>query len=123
MDKSDRSPHEPTGVSIQSETGPILISERVIRKPMLPLLKAGELKQAIWECLMFTLRDIAAMVDSAAASQCLAKKDDPYLIGYFIGNEPPWPGRETELAQVILDGKDTPMKTALKKYLSAGDYT
>ena len=63
----------------------------------------------------------AAMVDSAAAFQCIPEKEDPYLIGYFIGNEPPWPGRETELAQVILDGSETPMQTALKKFLSAGD--
>jgi hypothetical protein len=62
-----------------------------------------------------------AMVDSAAALQCLPGKDDPYLIGYFIGNEPPWPGRETELAQVILEGKETPIKAALKKFLSGGD--
>jgi hypothetical protein len=63
----------------------------------------------------------AAMVDSAAAQQCIPGKDDPYLIGYFIGNEPPWPGRETELAEVILDGEKTPLQDALKKYLSAGD--
>ncbi|MBK8883391.1 MAG: hypothetical protein IPN67_13685 [Bacteroidales bacterium] len=62
-----------------------------------------------------------AMVDSAAALQCRPKKDDPYLIGYFIGNELPWPGRETELAQVILDGDETPIKKALKEYLSDGD--
>ena len=62
-----------------------------------------------------------AMVDSAAALQCSPKKDDPYLIGYFIGNELPWPGRETELANVILEGNETPMQTALKKYLSDGD--
>jgi hypothetical protein len=63
----------------------------------------------------------AAMVDSAAAAQCTPKKNDPFLIGYFIGNEPPWPGRETELAEVILNGKETPMQTALKKYLAGGD--
>ena len=62
-----------------------------------------------------------AMVDSAASFQCAPKKDDPYLIGYFIGNEPPWPGRETDLAEVILNGKETAMKAALKKYLSDGD--
>ena len=50
-----------------------------------------------------------AMVDSAASFQCAPKKDDPYLIGYFIGNEPPWPGRETDLAEVILNGKETAM--------------
>ena len=63
----------------------------------------------------------AAMVDDAAAKQCGPKKNDPYLLGYFIGNEPPWPGRETELVDVILEGKETPMQDTLKKYLSMGD--
>jgi hypothetical protein len=63
----------------------------------------------------------AAQVDSAAAQQCVPMKDDPYLIGYFIGNEPPWPGRESEFADVILEGKESPMQAELKKYLSGGD--
>lgn len=63
----------------------------------------------------------AAMVDSAASEQCSPKKNDAYLIGYFIGNEPPWPGREQELAELILDGKSSAMQIALKQYLSAGD--
>ena len=65
--------------------------------------------------------DYAANVDAAAARQCTARKDDPYLLGYFIGNEPAWPGRETELANVILTGGDTPMQAAFKKYLSDND--
>ena len=63
----------------------------------------------------------AAMVDSAAALQCIPKKDDPYLLGYFIGNEPPWPGRESDLADVILEGEATPMQNTLRQYLSGGD--
>ena len=59
-----------------------------------------------------------ALVDSAARIQCLPLKNDPYLLGYFVGNEPPWPGREQELAKVILEGKDAPMKVALQKYLA-----
>ena len=65
--------------------------------------------------------DYAATVDAAAARQCAPLKDDPYLLGYFVGNEPPWPGREMDLVNVILEGDDTPMKTALKKYLADGD--
>ncbi len=60
-------------------------------------------------------------VDKAAARQCLPLKDDPWLLGYFIGNEQPWPDREQELINVILEGEDTPMKAALKNYLVAGD--
>jgi hypothetical protein len=62
-----------------------------------------------------------AGVDAAAARQCGTRKNDPYLLGYFIGNEPPWPGRELELANVILTGNETPMEIAMKKYLEKGD--
>jgi hypothetical protein len=65
--------------------------------------------------------DYAANVDAAAARQCAPLKNDPYLLGYFVGNEPPWPGRELELVNVILEGDETPMQSALKKYLAAGD--
>ncbi len=65
--------------------------------------------------------DYAARVDEAAARQCAPLKKDKYLLGYFIGNEQPWPGREQELANVILSGDDIPMKAALKKYLADGD--
>ena len=26
------------------------------------------------------------------------------MLGYFIGNEPPWPGRESQLVDAILAG-------------------
>jgi hypothetical protein len=65
--------------------------------------------------------DYAEKVNEAAARQCEPLKNDPYLIGYFVGNEPPWPGREMELVNVILEGDETPMKAALLKYLADGD--
>lgn len=65
--------------------------------------------------------DYSEMVDAAAARQCAPLKNDPYLLGYFIGNEPPWPGREQEFVRTVLEGNDTPMKAALVKYLSEGD--
>ncbi len=63
----------------------------------------------------------AAEVDAAAKNQCLPLKDDPFLLGYFVGNEPPWPGREMDLIDAIMNGKDTPIKSALKDYLSESD--
>lgn len=63
----------------------------------------------------------AAMVNEAAARQCAPRKNDRYLLGYFIGNEPAWPNRELELVNVILSGEATPMQVALKKYLEPGD--
>lgn len=65
--------------------------------------------------------DYVANVDAAAARQCAPRKDDPYLLGYFIGNEPPWPNRESELVNSILNGEATQMQTELKKYLTKED--
>jgi hypothetical protein len=65
--------------------------------------------------------DYAANVDAAAKRQCATRKDDPWLLGYFIGNEQPWPGREMDLTNTILAGKETPMQTELKKFLASGD--
>jgi hypothetical protein len=60
-------------------------------------------------------------VDKSAETQCAPRKDDPYLLGYFIGNEPPWPGRERDLVDAVLAGKDAPIQRELKKFLEQGD--
>ena len=46
--------------------------------------------------------DFAQRVDEVAASQLEPRKNDPFMLGYFIGNEPPWPGRESLLCDAIL---------------------
>jgi hypothetical protein len=63
----------------------------------------------------------AETVDRASAQQCDARKDDPFLLGYFVGNEPPWPGREPVAAEAILAGPATATQAALKKFLAEGD--
>lgn len=60
-------------------------------------------------------------VERAAAQQCDARKDDPNVLGYFLGNEPPWPGREAVAADAILAGPETPLRKALNAYLAQGD--
>ncbi len=60
-------------------------------------------------------------IDEAARVQCAAHKDDPLVIGYFIGNEPPWGDRESEVVDLILAGPDTATKARLKEFLAAGD--
>ena len=65
--------------------------------------------------------EFARSADSSAASQMAALKDDSYLLGYFIGNEPAWPGRESELADMILKGKETETQRKLKAFLAGGD--
>jgi hypothetical protein len=63
----------------------------------------------------------AETVDRAAAQQCDSRKEDPFLLGYFVGNEPPWPGREAVAADAILAGPTTATQAALKKFLADGD--
>jgi len=60
-------------------------------------------------------------VDEAARRQCAPRKDDPWLLGYFIANEPAWPGREPLVADLILKGADTATKRELQAFLAKGD--
>lgn len=59
--------------------------------------------------------------DEAAQRQCASLKDDPWLLGYFIGNEPAWPDRESEVVDMFLNGPDTATKARLKAFLAEGD--
>jgi len=59
--------------------------------------------------------------DSALQAFVLQYKDNPWLIGYFTGNEPAWLGQEDRLCGLILDGDDRPIKTALANFLKDGD--
>lgn len=59
--------------------------------------------------------------DREAAAQCGPRKNDPWLLGYFVGNEPPWPGRESLVVDVILDGKPSAIQREAKAFLAAGD--
>ena len=65
--------------------------------------------------------DFARRADEAAQRQCAECKDDPWLLGYFIGNEPPWPDRESEVVDMFLSGPDTATKTKLQAFLAEGD--
>jgi hypothetical protein len=59
--------------------------------------------------------------DNAAAAQCAPRKNDPWLLGYFVANEPPWPGREELMVSAILEGPDTATRREAVKFLAAGD--
>lgn len=65
--------------------------------------------------------EFARVLDQNAAQQCAPHKDDPYLIGYFIGNEPPWPKRESELVDMFLQGPPTATKREVQAYLEVSD--
>jgi len=58
---------------------------------------------------------------AAAQRQCAARANDPLVLGYFVGNEPPWNERESELCGLILTGPETATKAALKDFLALVD--
>ncbi|MDR0394873.1 MAG: hypothetical protein LBH77_06915 [Tannerella sp.] len=59
----------------------------------------------------------ASDIDTAIGKMAQSYKDNPWLLGYFVGNEQPWPGQETLLCDRILSGSDTPMKKELSAWL------
>jgi hypothetical protein len=65
--------------------------------------------------------DFARRAEEVAANQLAAYRDDPYMLGIFIGNEPPWPGRESQLCDAILGGQSSEIQSRLKAHLAAGD--
>lgn len=65
--------------------------------------------------------DFPQRVETAAKNQLAARADDPWMLGYFIGNEPPWPHRESQLVDLILAGPATALRQRLDTHLAAGD--
>jgi hypothetical protein len=63
----------------------------------------------------------APAAEAAIRDFVTPQKDNPWLTGYFLGNEPAWIGQEERLCGMILDGADRPVRAELVKYLSAGD--
>lgn len=63
----------------------------------------------------------AARVDREAAQQLAPHRDNPWMIGFFIGHEPPWPGRESELVDLVLAGPASELQKRFKAGLARGD--
>lgn len=66
--------------------------------------------------------DFENTIENVVKENVSPYKDNPWLIGYFSGNEPSWLGQESRLCDLILDVKDDkPIKVALTNYLAEGD--
>lgn len=63
----------------------------------------------------------ARRVDTDAAQQLAPRRDDPWMIGFFIGNEPPWPGRESQLVDLVLAGPASSLQQRFRAELAKGD--
>lgn len=63
----------------------------------------------------------AERMDSTMKTLLPQNMDNPWIIGYFVGNEPAWIKSEVRLCDMILAGRDRPIKTELQKFLKDGD--
>ena len=61
------------------------------------------------------------MIDNAIRSTVEPYRDNPWLLGYFTYNEPSFTGREQRLCDLILQGKERPIKIALQEHLENED--
>jgi len=62
-----------------------------------------------------------AFISETAERQLAPRKNDPYMLGYFIGNEPPWPGRESDFVDTCLAAEPSAMQAHFKAELAKGD--
>jgi hypothetical protein len=98
---------------------PAAITKDGARKPYTIMLR-GQTGPSVMGMPDVYSPDFEQRVDQVA-QRCDALKDDPYLLGYFVGNEPPWPTRETMLCDALLAGPDSAIKSRLTEFLQAGD--
>jgi hypothetical protein len=76
---------------------------------------------------LFGLADVYApdfekAIDDAVRQSTERFRGNPWLIGYFTGNEPAWQGLEQRVINIILDESDErPIKKELLKHLAQGD--
>jgi hypothetical protein len=63
----------------------------------------------------------AKEADERARRQCAPRRDDPWLLGYFLANEPPFTQKELQTVELILAGPATATRAALETWLAAGD--
>jgi hypothetical protein len=91
------------------------------RIPYAQMLRGWQTGQSIMGMPDVYAEGFATRVDESARTQLGPRKDDPWMLGYFIGNEPPWPNREGQLVDLILSGPESAIQGRLKNHLAQGD--
>jgi hypothetical protein len=93
-------------------------------EPQVPyalMLRSWQMGRAIMGMPDVYADDFSRRAEDNAREQLAPYRGDPLMLGIFIGNEPPWPGRESELCQAILAGPDGEMARRLKAHLATSD--
>jgi len=84
-------------------------------------IRVGQLGPSVMGMPDVYADNFEAQVNTAIERSVTPSKDDPWLLGYFIGNEPPWPSRESEFVDYVLNGQASEMQTRFKAALAKGD--
>lgn len=84
---------------------------------VLPLGGLGLSNELMGLCDIYS-PDYLSNMEQALRQQVSPLRNNPWLIGYFIGNEPAWLNQEDRLCSVILNGPERPIKIKLTEYLS-----
>ena len=74
-----------------------------------------------WGCPMCIPKPSPGSWTPRPRSNSVPRKSDPWMIGYFIGNEPPWPARESQLVDLVLAGPASSIQQRFKSELAKGD--
>jgi hypothetical protein len=98
-----------------------LLDKTPLNKPYVIFLRGFQAGPLIMGLPDVYAADFAPQIETEAARQLAPHKDDPCLLGYFIGNEPPWPGRESQFVDLVLQGETSPMQKHFKDELEKGD--
>lgn len=62
--------------------------------------------------------DFKEKLDESMKNSVGKYKDNPWVIGFFVGNEPAWISNEERVCAIILDGADCPIKDELEKHIA-----
>jgi hypothetical protein len=92
------------------------------QKPFMLQLRGLQIGESIMGLTDVYDANFQTYVEKAIQEYVTPYKENPWLIGYFTGNEPSWLGQESRLCDLILAvPEDKPIKVALSNYLAQGD--
>jgi hypothetical protein len=98
-----------------------LLDKTPLNKPYVIFLRGFQAGNLIMGLPDVYAGDFQQRVEAEATRQLAPHKDDPFLLGYFIGNEPPWPGRESQFVDLVLQGGPSEMQKLFKTEIAKGD--
>jgi hypothetical protein len=98
-----------------------VLNKTPLNKPYVITLRGFQTTNMVMGLPDVYAADFQPRIEAEAARQLVPRKDDPYLLGYFIGNEPPWPGRESQFVDLALESGLKDMQRHFKDELTKGD--